>query len=1121
MDDSSQVIIQTTCSVSLSTEGSIIPFTPGDVYLCASDNADMTDLWCLVVLHKRNFPRKYSIVRQLTKITVRKRGNKIGFIVIEFDDTNQVKLKDFPSDPTFFAKVLDFCFNNKTDPELIIKLKDEKLKDKLQDIDTKPAYNGSSSGVEKPIVIDISPESSSRGSTFEHFDDQSVSSLGSLESAEFVDAHKAIRRSFAGSKRALDAGCITPPVRCIASIEETRVINEADVEEIPEKEQATIVTKNHFGRSSGRSLKQKMSLHRGYHSMGSSPVSPSLLNGDSFLLNGDLPSQEPLLVDNSPQDVVSVASSHGSGSTPPREFVVSAFEPNNCGAEFTVSSQNSYDEIRGKFKGTMSRQDKRRSHEYPKYSTFNYPATSPPLSSFPDVSRRSKRRLTSSMPSSQEESLKTSQEPAAKERRRILSDGTSTNISCKRSTLNTIHSRRSRLKSSPSIPDRRFSSYLQRIQHTLYNGSDVGEDFAKRSKSYDFVPEEANSETKPGVYRAPGVRHKMRSDHVRVVSSKQENGVREPVKKVERGRDVALGYGPEMKQDQSELAQEYEKCDSDFLPATIIESTIISDELDSMGSLLESNESEKTELYSDSLSPNNLDHDDELKSMIVCSPTRTFKSNEDVDVISVDKKTANDEVVTSSNTESIANGLLDDKILDETDFEEQLTNGIHEKSPTLEEKTDKELGTEECKPDLINDVGSIGLEDLSDGIFMEQRAPNTSPVSDSTLDTQSVKSDSTVLEKLKKRNLRPREPVSNIRTRGETTSTAKPDRPRRRSESDAGIVSPGIPKPHGFINLGNTCYMNCVLQCVLTVPAFKTLLHAPTNPFRPTLFNCLAALLQRKASCGGTKEKRELLIKVKNLISDATSLFKGSRQQDAHEFLGKFLDVLREERKHSLKCPVSRTFQCEVIHTVRCVGCRAGGQKTEKYYDFSLNLPGRNLQPHSLADLLEDYFATDNVELKCSTCGHDTAQVQHRFSQLPQALVLHVQRYAFSRSGSREGKRQDSIMIPSRLDITKLGKDCVKGNPCNRVSIPDSNTPPVPHNLRTRTKGLYSLHAVISHLGESRECGHYICDVRESGQWYFYDDVNMHVIDLHYVRAQRKNSCYLFFYLKDDNLLES
>ena len=52
----------------------------------------------------------------------------------------QVKLKDFPSDPTYFAKVLDFCFNHKTDPDLIEKLKDEKLKEKLQDLDTKPTY---------------------------------------------------------------------------------------------------------------------------------------------------------------------------------------------------------------------------------------------------------------------------------------------------------------------------------------------------------------------------------------------------------------------------------------------------------------------------------------------------------------------------------------------------------------------------------------------------------------------------------------------------------------------------------------------------------------------------------------------------------------------------------------------------------------------------------------------------------------------------------------------------------------------------------------------------------------------------------------------------------------------
>ena len=39
----------------------------------------------------------------------------------------KVKLKDFPVDPTSFAKVLDFCYENKSDPDLIDKLKSDRL----------------------------------------------------------------------------------------------------------------------------------------------------------------------------------------------------------------------------------------------------------------------------------------------------------------------------------------------------------------------------------------------------------------------------------------------------------------------------------------------------------------------------------------------------------------------------------------------------------------------------------------------------------------------------------------------------------------------------------------------------------------------------------------------------------------------------------------------------------------------------------------------------------------------------------------------------------------------------------------------------------------------------------
>ena len=41
----------------------------------------------------------------------------------------QVKLRDFPVDPTIFAKVLDFCYENRSDPDLIDKLKNGRLKD--------------------------------------------------------------------------------------------------------------------------------------------------------------------------------------------------------------------------------------------------------------------------------------------------------------------------------------------------------------------------------------------------------------------------------------------------------------------------------------------------------------------------------------------------------------------------------------------------------------------------------------------------------------------------------------------------------------------------------------------------------------------------------------------------------------------------------------------------------------------------------------------------------------------------------------------------------------------------------------------------------------------------------
>ena len=290
----------------------------------------------------------------------------------------------------------------------------------------------------------------------------------------------------------------------------------------------------------------------------------------------------------------------------------------------------------------------------------------------------------------------------------------------------------------------------------MYNGGEVDEDYVKRSKSYDFVPDEATLDVgaaqAKSTFRQTGNRQKVRSDHVKIVNSvQQENGVREPLKKIDRNRDMAFSYNHTTKPDIVEISQEFEKCDSDFLPATIIESTIVSDELDSIGNLLDSDGPEKTDLYSDSLSPLNNENEDgnygnqsgnhSNQTIIVTSPARTFKLNEDVDVISVDRRSSDIENITPNlvtmvtNLDSgISNGMqvVVDKNVDHINYEieEKLTNGTHDNLAPLEEEIEPVPKSEEVKSEVIisdeqNEVEAGGLElgdlgDLSDSsIFMK------------------------------------------------------------------------------------------------------------------------------------------------------------------------------------------------------------------------------------------------------------------------------------------------------------------------------------------------------------------------------------------------------------------
>lgn len=236
------------------------------------------------------------------------------------------------------------------------------------------------------------------------------------------------------------------------------------------------------------------------------------------------------------------------------------------------------------------------------------------------------------------------------------------------------------------------------------------------------------------------------------------------------------------------------------------------------------------------------------------------------------------------------------------------------------------------------------------------------------------------------------------------------------------LFGPGIT---GMRNLGNSCYMASVLQCLFSLPKvqeryysgeFKPTTTDPANDLEVQMRKLADGLLSGRYSIpaddteGDQQHQKGIAPGMfKALIGRGHAEFSTMRQQDAFEFLCHLLDKLSYSSRQQGKFDVLSEFQFDTEQRIQCDKCKQVKYKTEHQENISVPVPARKINDTEydsikLKECLDQFTANDPIDFKC-LCGNTTASSKTMFKSFPNILALNARRF------------QIVNWVPTKLDI--------------------------------------------------------------------------------------------------------
>ncbi|KAJ5563186.1 hypothetical protein N7535_008350 [Penicillium sp. DV-2018c] len=248
----------------------------------------------------------------------------------------------------------------------------------------------------------------------------------------------------------------------------------------------------------------------------------------------------------------------------------------------------------------------------------------------------------------------------------------------------------------------------------------------------------------------------------------------------------------------------------------------------------------------------------------------------------------------------------------------------------------------------------------------------------------------------------------------------------------------------GLANLGNSCYLSSIMQCIFSVSGFRERYYHPSKepPFCQAPAQDLETQMQKLAdgllsgrysrpdsrmvSPAGIQEvahqKGLVPAMFKYLIGQGHEEFATMRQQDAFEFLLHLFKSVSLSKPSSLYGNPVQDFRFQVEQRLQCLNCKKVRYKVDEQDNISVAVPARPIDASSgtekiyesvhLSECLDIFTSTEIVELTCPACGsQDGFSKRSSFKSLPRELVVNARRFELVN------------WVPTKLDIPVMVGD--------------------------------------------------------------------------------------------------